>query len=106
MSTGNPNHWAAGVAQRLRMIQSNWAEEEKAVRQDYLREEVSKSLDQVSSSDKAACLDALQRYFPGRAITTTTVVKETSGPARLTTRNAKSGFTRSSNKKQTMQHGV
>ncbi len=83
MATGNVNQWAAGVAQRLKMIQSNWAEEDLAVRQDYIREEVSRSLEQVSASERPACLQALQRYFPARSTPQTTVVRETTEPPSL-----------------------
>lgn len=83
MSTGNVNHWAAGVAKRLKIIQSNWAEEDLEVRQDYIRQEVSRSLERVSSSDRPAHLKALQRYFPARETPQTMVVKETAKPLTL-----------------------
>jgi hypothetical protein len=65
ISTSNPNLWAAGVAQRLRIIQSNWADEESATRREYLREEVARSLDGLPSSERAACIEALKQHFPG-----------------------------------------
>ena len=83
MSTGTVNHWAAGVAKRLKVIQSNWAEEELQVRQDYIRQEVSRSLEQISASDRPMHLKALQRYFPSRETPQTMVVKEASEPLTL-----------------------
>lgn len=64
MPVSNPNQWAAGVAQRLKMIQSNWAEEELQVRREYLHDEIARSIEDLSSADRAICLEALMKQFP------------------------------------------
>src|SRR6266481_1872949 len=57
--------WAQEVAGRLRMLQTSFADDPPAARQEYLVEEIERSLKDVADSRRAEYLDALARRFPG-----------------------------------------
>ncbi len=89
MSVSNPNSWAAGVAQRLKIIQSNWADEDVNVRREYLHEEISRSIGELSPSDRTNCLNALISHFPqGVSISPTLVASTEQGNPPATVKTA------------------
>jgi hypothetical protein len=57
--------WAQEVAGRLWMLQTSFADDPPAERQEYLVEEIERSLKEVADSRRAEYLDALARRFPG-----------------------------------------
>jgi hypothetical protein len=57
--------WAQEVAGRLRMLQTSFADDSPATRQEYLTEEIERSLKNVVDSRRAEYLDALAHRFPG-----------------------------------------
>ncbi|MBV9272285.1 MAG: hypothetical protein JO333_00175 [Verrucomicrobia bacterium] len=57
--------WAQEVAARLRMLQTSFADDSAATRQEYLAEEIERSLKNVVDNRRAAYLDALALRFPG-----------------------------------------
>ena len=56
--------WASGAAARLRLIQANFADDEAALRQNYLAEELERSLKNIPPSRREAHLQALNELFP------------------------------------------
>lgn len=56
--------WAKGVASRLRLIQANFADDDPAARQNYLAEELDRSLKPVAPSRRDLHLQALNELFP------------------------------------------
>ena len=65
MNASEPSAWAEEVASRLRMLQTGFADDAPAAREDYLTEEIERSLKGVASSRRGEFLDALARCFPG-----------------------------------------
>jgi len=57
--------WAQEVAARLWMLQTSFADDPPAARQEYLVEEIERSLKEVADSKRAEYLDALACRFPG-----------------------------------------
>jgi len=57
--------WAQEVARRLWMLQTSFADDPPAARQEYLVEEIERSLKEVPDSNRADYLDALADRFPG-----------------------------------------
>jgi hypothetical protein len=57
--------WAQEVAGRLWMLQTSFADDPPAARQEYLIEEIERSLKEVADSRRAEYLDALAHRFPG-----------------------------------------
>ena len=57
--------WAQEVAGRLWMLQTSFADDPPAARQEYLVEEIERSLKEVTDSRRAEYLDALAARFPG-----------------------------------------
>lgn len=64
MTTSNATEWAAGLAHRLRLIQSNWADEEASVRLEYLGAELKRSLQGIPEETRAEHLARLEAHFP------------------------------------------
>jgi hypothetical protein len=64
MEKSNPETWAAALAQRLKVIQNNWVEEDSGARRDQIRREISEHLDGISEGERPAYLMALQAHFP------------------------------------------
>ena len=56
--------WASGAAARLRLIQANFADDEASLRQNYLAEELERSLKTIPPSRHEAHLQALNELFP------------------------------------------
>src|SRR5579862_6964870 len=56
--------WAAGVAARLRLSQASFADDDAAMRRDYLAEEIDRALQQVPPSQRRVYLTALAQNFP------------------------------------------
>jgi hypothetical protein len=56
--------WASGVAARLKLIQSNFADDPSSVRQGYITEEIERALKPVSPTRRKAFLDCLAERFP------------------------------------------
>jgi hypothetical protein len=54
----------AATAQRLRLIQTDYAQEEPATRQQYLQEELKSAIDKVPIQEQRAFLERLGDYFP------------------------------------------
>jgi hypothetical protein len=57
--------WAQEVARRLWMLQTSFADDPPAAREEYLVEEIERSLKEVTDSRRAEYLDALADRFPG-----------------------------------------
>jgi hypothetical protein len=57
--------WAQEVAGRLWMLQTSFADDPPAARQEYLIEEIERSLKDVADSRRAEYLNALAHRFPG-----------------------------------------
>jgi hypothetical protein len=57
--------WAQEVAGRLWMLQTSFADDSPAARQEYLVEEIERSLKEVTDSKRAEYLVALAHRFPG-----------------------------------------
>jgi hypothetical protein len=57
--------WAQELAGRLWMLQTSFADDPPAARQEYLIEEIERSLKEVADSKRAEYLDALAHRFPG-----------------------------------------
>jgi hypothetical protein len=57
--------WAQEVSGRLRILQTSFADDSAATRQEYLAEEIERSLKDVVDSRRAEYLDALAHRFPG-----------------------------------------
>src|SRR5260370_27257064 len=57
--------WAQEVAGRLWMLQTSFADDPPAARQEYLIEEIQRSVKDVADSRRAEYLDALAHRFPG-----------------------------------------
>jgi len=57
--------WAQEVAGRLRMLQTSFADDSPATRQEYLVEEIERSLKGIVENSRAEYLGALARRFPG-----------------------------------------
>ncbi|MBI5387786.1 MAG: hypothetical protein HZA90_24250 [Verrucomicrobia bacterium] len=76
--------WANGVAARLRLIQANFADDEASLRQNYLSEELERSLKAVAPSRRDGHLRALGDFFPawgGGSAPRAAVVAEPGAPA-------------------------
>jgi hypothetical protein len=65
MSASEPSSWAEEVAGRLRMLQTSFADDAPKAREEYLTEEIERSLKAVAGSRRREFLDALARCFPG-----------------------------------------
>src|SRR5215468_8692043 len=57
--------WAEKVGTRLWMLQTSFADDPPAARQEYLVEEIERSLKDVSPSRRSEYLAALMERFPG-----------------------------------------
>jgi hypothetical protein len=57
--------WAQELAGRLWMLQTSFADDPPAARQEYLIEEIERSLKEVADNKRAEYLDALAHRFPG-----------------------------------------
>jgi hypothetical protein len=64
MNATEPSSWAEEVAGRLRMLQTSFADDVPIAREEYLTEEIERSLREVASSRRGEFLDALARCFP------------------------------------------
>jgi hypothetical protein len=64
MNASEPSSWAEEVAGRLRMLQTSFADDAPIAREEYLTEEIERSLREVASSRRGEFLDALARCFP------------------------------------------
>ena len=64
MNASEPSSWAEEVAGRLRMLQTSFADDTPIAREEYLTEEIERSLREVASSRRGEFLDALARCFP------------------------------------------
>jgi hypothetical protein len=58
------SNWAGTLAARLRLLQTSFADDSPATRQQYLTEEVERSLKAVSASQRGEYLAALAEQFP------------------------------------------
>src|SRR6266705_3536082 len=56
--------WASGLASRLRLIQTNFADDSPATRQNYIAEEIDRALKAVVPSKRKSYLGALAERFP------------------------------------------
>jgi hypothetical protein len=56
--------WASGLAARLRLIQSNFADDPSDVRQGYVVEEIERALKPLPPARRRPCLDSLAERFP------------------------------------------
>src|SRR5437667_11251902 len=56
--------WASGLASRLRLIQTNFADDAPATRQNYIAEEIDRALKAVVPSKRKSYLGALAERFP------------------------------------------
>lgn len=84
MEKRNPEKWAAGLAQRLKIIQNNWGEEDSDARREQIRREIAEHLDGITEEERPPYLRALQAYFPDgfqSAHTSGGVVEEAAAPA-------------------------
>jgi peptidoglycan hydrolase-like protein with peptidoglycan-binding domain len=59
-----PSQWASGLGARLRLLQASFADDDDALRRDYLEEEIERELQSVPPSRKKEYLDALAARFP------------------------------------------
>jgi hypothetical protein len=64
MNATEPSSWAEEVAGRLRMLQTSFADDAPIAREEYLTEEIERSLREVASSRRGEFLAALARCFP------------------------------------------
>ena len=64
MNAFEASSWAKEVAERLRMLQTSFASDSLHERQEYLAEEIERSLKDVVDSRRAEYLDALAGCFP------------------------------------------
>jgi hypothetical protein len=64
MNAFEASSWAKEVAERLRMLQTSFASDSLQERQEYLAEEIERSLKDVVDSRRAEYLDALAGRFP------------------------------------------
>jgi hypothetical protein len=64
MANGTLKVWALETANRVKMIQASWADDDKVSRQETVRQELRRSLDSFSGSDRAERLEALKLHFP------------------------------------------
>lgn len=60
----NDASWAADLSARLRALQSSFADDNSAERQQYLTEEIGRALQEVPPADRAVRLQALAECFP------------------------------------------
>jgi hypothetical protein len=65
MKAFEPSLWAEEVAGRLRMLQTSFGDDVPSAREEYLTEEIERSLKEVAGSRRGEFLDALARCFPG-----------------------------------------
>jgi hypothetical protein len=65
MNASEPSSWAEEVADRLRMLQTSFADDAPVAREEYLTEEIERSLKEVVGSRRGEFLEALARCFPG-----------------------------------------
>jgi len=56
--------WARGVANRIKLIQTSWADDKPSLRQETIRKEIRKSLDSLPKDERKTRLDALKVHFP------------------------------------------
>src|SRR4051812_9036421 len=56
--------WASGIGGQLRLIQASFAEDAPATRQQYLSEEIARSLKTVPPTKRRIYLQALAERFP------------------------------------------
>src|SRR5258708_8537360 len=56
--------WASGLASRLRLIQTNFADDSPATRQNYIAEEIDRALKAGFPSKRKSYLAALAERFP------------------------------------------
>ena len=56
--------WATGLASRLRLVQANFADDQPATRQNFIAEEIERSLKGVVPSKRKVYLNALAEKFP------------------------------------------
>src|SRR5258706_3424009 len=54
----------AATANRLRLVQSDFADEPEQVRKDYLSDEIQRALGTLIPNDRKAFLDELKQFFP------------------------------------------
>ncbi len=56
--------WATNVGSRLRLLQASFADDESAVRRDYLAEEIEREIREIPDSRRKTYLEALAERFP------------------------------------------
>jgi hypothetical protein len=56
--------WATGLASRLRLVQANFADDQPAARQNFIAEEIERSLKGIVPSKRRIYLNALAEKFP------------------------------------------
>jgi hypothetical protein len=56
--------WATGLASRLRLVQANFADDQPAARQNFIVEEIERSLKGIVPSKRKVYLNALAEKFP------------------------------------------
>jgi hypothetical protein len=57
--------WAKGIASRLWMLQTSFADDKPAIRHDYLRDEIERAMKSIPNNQRAEYLRALLERFPG-----------------------------------------
>lgn len=60
----NPQQLLASVANRLRLIQADFADEPESTRKDYIADEIKRAMASLVPAERAAFLDALSKEFP------------------------------------------
>jgi hypothetical protein len=78
VSLAEPATWAAALANRLKYLQANLAEETGENRQVYLEEELRRALQTVPASKRGVYLDALAERFPTWELATVAVANPSS----------------------------
>jgi hypothetical protein len=58
------SRWVNGLAARLRVLQANFADEQPALRQSYIVDEIERALKQVPSNRRKQCMSVLSDQFP------------------------------------------
>lgn len=86
--------WASSLAARVRLLQANLADDSPATRQQCLRDEIQRHIDQLTPTKRRAHLEALQSRFPSwqAAQTPTTPTASSAAPTIDTPEDALSRF--------------
>ena len=64
ISSEEKTAWASGLANRLRVLQANWADDDPGTRQESIKEEIERVLEEVSPEKRLLYLNALAEEFP------------------------------------------